>query len=285
MGVILSKIFILGSSGYIGKALIAKLNLLQTPYVTVGRKDADIVMDLSLDYQPLINEVYEGDFIVFLAAISSPEICKNDREMAKGINVTATGDIIDALSEKGARIIFSSSDVVFGKSESVVFDESTLAPFGDYGEMKAEIENKFQLDSNVKVIRFSYVMGPGDKYTDMLVKFASENQTLDVFGGFERNVVALSDVTSGIISLINKWDVTSENAINFSGPECISRWDMTRLFAERFCPNLTSKLVEAPIGFWNSRPKKIESKNVAFTKLLGKQAKSVQENLNDWEEI
>jgi len=280
----MNNVFVLGSSGYIGKALVSKLSSHHIPVTTVGRKGTDIIFDLATNVGAFISEVKEGDIIIFLAAISSPDICEKDKEYAQSINVKGTEKVISELIDKRAKVLFSSSDVVFGEGVGAMGDHDQLCPFGEYGRMKAYIEKKFSASPLFKVIRFSYVMGPGDKYTDLLLNFSKNKKKLDVFEGFERNVVAVSDVTSGIIKLIKNWNLIDQGAINFSGPECISRWGITKLFSEKFCCNMQLELVDAPTGFWNSRPKRIETNNVIFTKLLGRPAKSIQNNLLNWYE-
>lgn len=279
----MSKIFVLGANGYVGSALVNKIKALnEYVVISAGREGCDIYLDLLSSHQSLLDEVEPNDFVVFLAAASSPDICNNKMDLASSINVTATGNLIETLISKGVRVIFSSTDVVFGNSEHKIDDGSELCPAGAYGKMKAEIEVMFKNEHLFKVVRFSYIIGPGDKYTSMLFNMAEKNQTIEVFDGFDRCVVALSDVIDGLFFLIKKWDNVPEGSINFAGPECISRWALTTAFAERFCPTLKCSLVEAPNGFWDSRPKRIDMKSSLFSKLLGKKPKTIHDNFKFW---
>lgn len=278
----MSCVFVLGSSGFIGSSLMTKLQDKGIVTTSVGIENSDIYLELGKCHDNLLDVVKKDDFVIFLAAISAPDICKNQKEFAESINVTATSDLISKLTEKGIRVIFSSTDVVFGLVEHAVNDESDISPFGEYGEMKAKVEKYFADNPLVKVIRFSYVMGPGDKYTDMLIHSSQSNDSVEVFDGFKRNVVALSDVTDGIYQLIKKWSLVPQGFINFSGPECVSRWQLTLAFSEKFCPDLKCSLIDAPQGFWAARPKKIEMTSSAFPELLGRKAKNINENITTW---
>jgi len=278
----MSKIYVLGSSGFIGTALVKKLAEHNESFLTVGRENSDIHLELGECHQNLTNAAQGGDVVIFLSAISSPEICNNQRELAERINVTTTIDLIRKLLLKDVRVVFSSTDVVFGCSVGISDDNSEAFPFGVYGEMKARVENEFSDNKFFKSVRFSYVMGPNDKYTNMLMDLANSNKPLEVFEGFERNVVALSDVTDGLLLLTQNWNYVHENRINFAGPQCVSRWFLTKAFSERFCHNLKFSLVDAPEGFWDSRPKRIEMTSSVFPRLLGRRPKTINENLDNW---
>ena len=58
-------------------------------------------------------ENYETVFII--AAVSSPDICTNEFDYAWKVNVTKTKELINILLSKGLKIIFFSSDTVYGE--------------------------------------------------------------------------------------------------------------------------------------------------------------------------
>jgi dTDP-4-dehydrorhamnose reductase len=277
------KIYILGSSGFIGEQLLVHLNKYYAGNViTVGRKECDVYVDLNEDYSELVNLVTKDDFVVFLSSISSPDICNKQPEMAHKVNVESSIDLINKLTEKGTKVIFSSTDVVFGNKHTEASDHSDLAAFGQYGDMKAAVENAVFNNNLVKVIRFSYVLGEGDKYTSMLKQAAISNELIEVFDGFERNVVVIDDVLEGINKLILNWERIKAPAINFSGNELISRQRITELFAKHVDENLHFCTIDAPTGFWNARPKVIAMTSNVFSHLLEKQPMTIEYKLQHW---
>ncbi len=281
----MEKVFIVGASGYIGKHLLEQLGKLSNlELVSCGRGKEDEKLDLNdKDFSNFLELISDGDYLVLLASISSPDMCRDNPELAWAVNVENTNRLIHELTSQGVRVIFASSDVVVGNNEGLSEDDAALSPAGIYGEMKAAVENNVINNELVKVARFSYVLGKGDKFSTMLIDAAKDNVTVDIFDGFERNVVSIDDVTEGIYKLIDNWDNCSESVFNFSGPECISRESMTSGLSN-VIDGLSYRVSEAPVGFWNNRPRRIETGCENFTKLLGRSPKSLSQIIDEWSE-
>jgi nucleoside-diphosphate-sugar epimerase len=125
-------------------------------------------------------------------------------------------------------------------------------------------------------------LGVGDKYTSMLTQAAASNELIEVFDGFERNVVVIDDVLEGINKLILNWEKINAPAINFSGNELVSRQRITELFAEHVDEKLHFCTIDAPAGFWNARPKVIAMTSNVFSGLLEKQPMTIEYKLQHW---
>ena len=109
----MSKIYILGSTGFIGAQLLSHLKkFYKDNVVTVGRKACDVYADLNNDYSELVNLVTKDDFVIFLSSISSPDICNKQPIMAYKVNVKSSIDLINKLTEKETRVIFSSTEYI-----------------------------------------------------------------------------------------------------------------------------------------------------------------------------
>lgn len=277
-----NKTFILGASGYIGANLVKHLDPKKN-VVKLGRNSGDVFFDLaSSNPQILANLVKPDDTFVFLAAISSPEICKKNKDYAYSINVIKTIELINWLVAKHVRVIFSSSDVVFGKKTQVAYDDDFLEPLGDYAEMKMLVENAFVKSSFVKIIRFSYVYGKQDKFSIMVTEAESEGSIVKVFRGFDRNIVSLDDVLKGIEILIERWDDFAFNAVNFSGPTLVSRVDFIKAIKKDILPNLEFEATDAPASFWMSRAKSIATDSTNFSIILGRKPRGFSSLKEVW---
>lgn len=279
------KVYVFGSSGFIGKNLSSYLSSdSRFDVITVGREGCDIYADLDGEYSQLVKVIEPHDFFVFLSSVSSPDLCIKEPAIIRRINVDNTIDLIKCLNEKHVNVVFSSSDVVFGCSNRPCNEDSTVKPFGFYAETKALVEEELKKIVNAKVIRFSYVLGDGDKYTTSLKQAVENNHRMEVFRGFNRAIVALDDVLLGIKHLILYWDDIQEKVINFCGPKLVSREELTEIASSIVFKDLDYCVVEAPNGFWDARPKTIDMRSNFFEDLLGRPPYTIQQTLNGWRE-
>lgn len=275
-------IYVFGSSGYIGDNLARHLDSRER-VVKVGRSKSDLYFDLSTsDPETLSGLVGSGDIWVFLAAISSPDVCSKEKSYAFNVNVTRTIELINWLTSKSIKVIFSSSDAVFGKSEGISFDSDQLNPLGEYAIMKELVEYAVIDNDFVKVVRFSYVIGREDKFSKMLNKAESNGNVVQIYNGFERNIVFLDDVVKGIEGLIDKWDSFDFKAANFSGPLLVSRSKLVHALVQEIFPNLRFELSDPPAKFWESRAKSIATDCKNFTSILGRKPKGLSSLKEVW---
>ena len=130
----------------------------------------------------------ENDFVVFLAAISSPDVCEKQYDFARAINVTGTAEFIENCIARGANVLFFSSDVVNGGTLPCSVDETYVGtPIGKYGEMKREIEQRFNGNPHFKVFRLSYVYSRQDKFSRYLDDCAAKGVCAEVFDALYRS--------------------------------------------------------------------------------------------------
>ena len=123
------KIALVGSSGYIAEYILKRFAK-ETEIDSVLRLDrnssADVYLDLAetglFDFS-LLEDI---DFIVFTAAISGPDKCAQDFEACWNINVTGTIYFIREAINRGCRVLFFSSDAVFGDVPGAIYTEESI---------------------------------------------------------------------------------------------------------------------------------------------------------------
>jgi nucleoside-diphosphate-sugar epimerase len=236
---------------------------------------------LALDLKAPSNFDYDlievGDVVLLTAAISAPDICAREHERAWAVNVTGTSAFITNVIEQGARVIFFSSDTVYGERKEP-FDELTpCKPAGEYAVMKHEVEQRFAGNAGFKAIRLSYVFSREDKFTRYLVGCAQRNEEAELFHPFCRAIVHRDDVVAGALALAQRWDETPEQIINFGGPQVLSRVEFAECLREVHLHNLQFRVTEPDEAFFHNRPRVIAMTSPVFARLLGRSPHSLCE--------
>lgn len=262
-------IHIIGANGYIGTELCKFYENKNVDFLCYSN-----IKDERCSYLDLRDASYDiklekGDIVVLLSAISSPDICQNNYELAYSINVTGTSKFIDYCIQQGSNVIFLSSDTVNGATEGGCNDEySEVHPFGNYAQMKYEIEKKYSNNKHFKTLRLSYVLSDHDKFISYLKNCVEKNEVAEVFDGLYRSVVTLDTVLEAIYSLSINFNFNDYYLCNVSGNQCLSRKDLAHWFKENV-PKLEYKVVETPEAIIKGRPNKIYTKSLFLEKLLG----------------
>lgn len=263
------KIIVVGATGYIGKPLLAGVSLKLKGYGTSSTHQ-DGLLHLQLDAPN--NFDYEiirpSDVVLLTAAISAPDICARDHDCAWAVNVTGTSEFITQVIARGGRVVFFSSDTVYGERNDE-FDEQALCnPAGEYAEMKHAVEKQFLGNPLFKAIRLSYVFSREDKFTKYLSGCAERSEEADIFHPFYRAVIHRDDVVQGAIALAQRWDDFPQNIINFGGPDVLARTEFAKILQDTVLPNLHFCVTEPEADFFKNRPKVIQMISPVLSELL-----------------
>lgn len=272
------KIFTIGASGYIGRSLYQKsINMLSGYGTSTVGGNGLLALHLSkpLDFDYSI--ISAGDFVLLAAAISAPDICSNDRSHAFSVNVTGTSQFISKVLERKGRIIFFSSDTVYGESDKPFCESFIGKPAGDYAEMKAAVEKSFLGSSLFKSIRLSYVFSRDDKFTKYLLSCAEKDEEAELFDPFHRSIIYRDDVIDAVIALTQKWDYFPQQLINFGGPKLLSRVNFADCLKNYALPGLRFHVRNPGDDFFKNRPRSIAMLSDVLPILLGRPLKTLEE--------
>jgi len=277
------RIVLVGGNGYIGSALAQSLRQQSRNVFAISRtadKDGvclNLANPADFDYDIL----REGDCVVLTAAVSSPDVCCRETAMARQVNVDGSAIFIRRCLERQCRVLFFSSDTVYGASNSVdpiVFVEtSSRNPVGLYGAMKKEIEDMFLGKPGFCSLRLSYVVSLTDKFTSYLVSCGQHGREAEIFHPFRRSVIGLKDVVAAVGALSDIPDTRLPSACNLCGPQCLSREEIAVVCREVLCPDLQWRLVRPDSGFYAARPEKICLESLYLTDVLGRSPAGIRE--------
>lgn len=271
-----NQIFIVGATGYIGKPLFSGISLKTKGYGTSTLGESSFLslkLDLPDDFDYKI--IRPSDVVFLTAAISAPDICANEHDRAWAVNVTGTSEFITKVMARGGRVVFFSSDAVYGECAETVDEASEINPAGEYAEMKQEVEKRFLGNPLFKSIRLSYVFSQEDKFTKYLIGCEERGEEADLFHPFYRAIVHRDDVVDGALALARRWDDFPQQVINFGGPEVLSRIDFAERLKSAALPELRFQVTEPEEAFFKNRPKIIAMASPVLSNLLGRPALSL----------
>lgn len=272
------KVVIIGASGYIGSDLLTKSRT-RLDVVGASAQGGGGLAKFSLLTPERFDDllVDQGDFVVLTAAISSPDICRNQSTLARQVNVIGTVAVIAATLSRGAKVIFFSSDTVYGETSTTCDESSPLHPAGDYALMKREVEERFRDEPGFKTVRLSYVFSRYDKFTKYLSSCAANGNPAEVFDPFDRAVVHRADVVDAVLGLVDRWDTIAASVINVGGPALVSRRRYAELVRDLACPALAFNIVKPPPEFFVGRPRVIHMVSPRLESVLGRPATALED--------
>lgn len=257
---------IVGSSGYIAGYLIMKLE--SKSYI--GRilkidctDDSEVYLDLQaaekFDYA-VLNDI---DYIIFTAAISGPDKCALDFEFCWQINVIGTIYFIEEAIKRRCRVLFFSSDAVFGNIPGAIYTESSKTKaITPYGRMKKAVEDWFESEELFKAIRLSYVVSIKDRFVSYCLDCISKEKIAEVYHPYYRNCIVVNDVVDVALWFAEHWDEYPERALNVAGKELISRIRIADELNRHLEKKLKYTISYPGEGFYQSRHEITQMKSI-----------------------
>jgi dTDP-4-dehydrorhamnose reductase len=159
-----SESLVIGADGQIGRAILAALAAHgETALGTVLQGPAaagHCVLDLASDPQdwPLPRRVSTA---YLCAAVTSLDACRRDPEGTALVNVQRTVAMARRLVERGAFVVFLSSNQVYDGAVPFRRQSDPPCPRTEYGRQKAEAERQLlALGSSAAVVRLTKVLTP-----------------------------------------------------------------------------------------------------------------------------
>lgn len=264
------KVAVVGCDGYLGLHIMNSLKMKGIGCVGISHSNlnSDFMLDLKTPERFPFHFLSACDYILFLAAVSSPDLCQKNYDEAYLVNVTGTQYFIKKALEYNCKMLFFSSDAVFGYASGIVDELSVTKGDTPYGKMKKIIEDTFKNHHLFKSIRLSYVFSKGDRFTSYLLDCAKNQNTASIFHPFYRNCITNQDVLDTILWLLENWNNFDSTFLNICGQDLVSR---VRIVDEinRLLPEKINYSIETPKpAFYMNRPAVLEMKSIYLKKIL-----------------
>ena len=260
------KIALVGSSGYIAGYLLERFSVepsvnkvLQIDQNGNAQAYLNLLEPENFDYSILD----EMDYVIFTAAVSGPDKCAAEYDFCWSVNVTGTIYFIRKALNRNCRVLFFSSDAVFGDIPGEIYTEkSETRAETPYGRMKKAVEDEFKKNSRFKAIRLSYVVSTRDRFVSYCLECMQKNEAADIFHPFYRNCIVVSDVVDVVIWFINHWSEYPDFALNVAGSELISRIRIADELNRQFANRLKYTISTPDGNFYRNRPQITQMKSL-----------------------
>lgn len=255
----LGDVAIVGSEGYISQFIIKALkncnhdqNIIKIDKI---KREDIFYLDLEEPDKFDFNILDNIEYLVFTAAISGPDACAKEFEKCWKINVIGTSYVIREALKRKCKVLFFSSDAVYGDIPGCVYYElSKTQALTPYGKMKKAVEDAFKAEQNFKCIRLSYVVSAKDRFISYCLACITKHETAEIFHPFYRNCTTISDVVKVVIWLRSNWDKLDSYCLNVTGNELVSRVRMADELNRIYCDKLNYTIVTPSIEFYVNRP-------------------------------
>ena len=251
-------IAIVGSSGYIASHILNKLkkDVCVGEITKIGRSEnIDEHLDLTKPEMFSYEALNDIDYVIFSAAVSSPDKCAVEYNESWAVNVTGTSYFIEKALRRGCRVLFFSSDAVFGDMPGKIYTEdSDTVPATSYGQMKKAVEDRFENEKSFKALRLSYVVSANDRFVSYCLENIKSGQTAEIFHPFYRNCIGITDVVDTVVWLMHNWDKYEPGVLNLAGMELVSRVRIADELNRIYNGRLHYKIVKPEQVFFKNRP-------------------------------
>lgn len=250
------RVLVIGASGFIGRHLARRLgpsphhDVTGTHWSRPPGDDGASWHQLELTDAAALERLFaaaQPEVVVHLAAIADIGTAERDPARATAVNANATSTIASLCQQHAARLIFVSTECVFGGERGYYREDEPPHPTTHYGRTKFEAERVVaKLPTPWSIVRTSIVYGwpePGRRnFAPWLVENLRDGRPYRAPTDVMRTPVYVGHLVDGISRLV---DTSRPGILHVAGRDWVSMHDFARAIAETF--RLDTSLVE-PIG-------------------------------------
>ncbi len=220
------RIVLTGAAGAVGTPLGRDLKRRQYEVLPVDIADSPGVIRIDLrnaDAVAALLDEYCPDVVLHLAANKNVFFCEENKAVAHETNFGITENLARACMNNEIRMVFLSTDYVFGAGNAMHSEASSLCPTTQYGRDKAASEEfiKSHLVS-CSIVRSAGLYGfPGD-LVQVIRQTLAKGNVFNAFGNLKNCPTAMNDLSSMLDIILTRG---LDGTYHCVGPEVLSRFD------------------------------------------------------------
>lgn len=268
-----------GAGGKLGSVILGRLchdgqTALGTVSPTGPRPFIGEVRSLDLmDAQQTeqVVQSFHPTIIIHAAAVSSPAGVRAEPDRARDVNIALTGRLTKLADRAGARLVYTSTDMVFDGENAPYSELSSPDPTTEYGRTKLAGEREAGRSANSLVLRLPLLYGvPASRRASHFVRLLQdlrEGQATTLFADEYRTPLWLEDAAAAI-QLAATRNVTG--VLHVGGPERLSRLEMGYCMARSLGLEVDAIVIGSRVqaGDPEPRPKDLSLNSALFREAL-----------------
>jgi len=178
----------------------------------------------------------QPSLIIHCAAITNIAFCEENIDQAYNVNVIGTQNIAELAAATGAKLLYTSTDVVFDGSQGEYTEKDEPLPLHHYGRTKLKGERVcMQTDPQSLIIRsnvFGYNLSKRKKtFVENIISVLAEGKEYGAFYDVEISPIYIETFINDVLQLLEN---DAEGIFHVAGPQSITKYDFSRLIAEVF---------------------------------------------------
>ncbi len=230
------KIALTGSTGLVGSRIIELLGN-SFEFIPILQEDVDIT-----DRKGITRAIdtMSFDILLHLAAYTNVDGAETQAKLAHTINVEGTKNIYDAVTNKGKKLVYISTDYVFDGTNPPYDETSVPNPIGVYGTTKYGGEEVVK--ENAMIVRISYPYRSEFEIKKDFIRALKtrleEGKPLSMVGDIAITPTFIDDIAYGLRHLFEHF---SPEVFHLVGSSSHTPYEIALLVAETF--NLDKSLI------------------------------------------
>lgn len=252
-------ICITGASGLLGRACARAFS--ETNPLTCAwsrAKAGDLKLDLT-NHEAVQKamEKHRPELIIHTAAERRPDLCENDIEQTRAINVEATRSLVKAAENIDAVLVYISTDYVFDGTQPPYAVDAECHPINEYGKSKrAGEEVVLAASSRTVILRVPILYGAVETLGESGISLLLHELQTQVPTKINHWAIRYPTYVEDVAQTLRGWadrlltDSTCQGIYHMSGSEALTRYEMACTMANALGldPSHLSPDPAAPVG-------------------------------------
>jgi dTDP-4-dehydrorhamnose reductase len=216
----MKKVLVTGANGFVGFYVVAQLLQKGFAVIATGKGKSRLpFQDQNLIYEEMditnkesvisAFQKHRPDIVIHSAAISKPDECELNKELAYTINVQGTIHLLEAAKKQHSFFIFLSTDFVFDGEKGMYKEDDKRQAVNYYGETKVLTEDKVSsYEYDWSIVRTVLVYGASfsgrDNIVTSVAKALTKGEKLSIYDDQVRTPTYVEDLAKAIVTIVEK---------------------------------------------------------------------------------